>query len=300
VPVAKAEVEAARLGIEVKVRRAYAQLAATQARAALADDTIALATTLSRMTRAKVGAGTASDFEAEQADLARRRAEQDGKDAEARVGEAQVGLGVLLGDGTPETLAATDPLWPLPDAPAEDVLARGLAVHPAVATDLEQQHAALARAHSERMSLLPTPVLSLEVQRFPDPATPVGLRDGVTFDLPLLSWNGGAVAQEEATAARAKASADAKGRALAAQVAQARRRFDVAARRARFFHDELLPAAHHVVTLAQTAYQLGRTPLSNVLQAQADLVKADADAIDAQQAVWDAMADLEESSGARF
>ncbi len=55
-----------------------------------------------------------------------------------------------------------------------------------------------------------------------------------------------------------------------------------------------------MVKLARIAYELGRTPLTNVLQAQADLARAQLDAVDADKAAWDALADLEEASGVWF
>jgi cobalt-zinc-cadmium efflux system outer membrane protein len=300
IPITKAEIASRRLEVHVRVRRAYAALAAAEARRELAQQRGSLAASLSQMARKKFEAGTASEFEAEQADLLRRRSEQEAQDAEAAAHEAQVALAQLIGDSQPLTLEAATALWPVPEPEKPEVLEAALKQHPEVQAQEATQAAALARAHQLQVELLPVPVVSVELQRQPDPTTRVGVRAGLALDLPLLHWNGGEISQERARASQAEAAADAKLSALRAGLQTAQVRYQAALRKAHFFHQELLPAAERVVKLAQVAYQLGRTPLSNVLQAQADLAQSNLDALDADVAAWDALAALEESSGVRF
>jgi outer membrane protein TolC len=60
---------------------------------------------------------------------------------------------------------------------------------------------------------------------------------------------------------------------------------------------EIVPAAEQLVKMARDAWELGRTPLTAVLQAQAELTSARADASDAALAAQAALADMEEASG---
>ena len=300
IPIARAELATRRLAVRAQVRRAYAALAQAQARLQRLREAAGLAQTLGQMAQAKFDAGTASQFEVEQAQLAARRADNDVLDAAGVHRQAQATLATLLAIASPENLEATDPLWPVPVLPEHEALSASVARHPEVVTQLANRDAALARAHLERMNLLPMPVLSLEVQHFPVPELPVGFRGGIAFDLPLLSWNQGAIEVQQALAAQASAAAANRQYALTQQLEVARLRFDAAARQAKLFHEQLIPSAQHVVELAQVAYQLGRTPLSNVLQAQADLARSLLDAVDADTAAWNALADLEEASGVPF
>ncbi|TMA18399.1 MAG: hypothetical protein E6J88_19410, partial [Deltaproteobacteria bacterium] len=74
-------------------------------------------------------------------------------------------------------------------------------------------------------------------------------------------------------------------------------RWDAASARARSFAEEIVPAAEQLVKMARDAWELGRTQLTAVLQAQAELTSARADASDAALAAQLALADMEESSG---
>ncbi len=299
-PIARAELAARRLAVRVQVRRAYSALALAQTRLLRLREAAQVAQTLGRMAKAKFDAGTASEFEVEQASLAALRAENDVLDAEGNLRDAQWTLSALLAIGPPERLEAADPLWPIPAPPEPAKLAAAVPQHPEVITQIANHDAALARAHEQRANLVPVPVVSLEVQHFPTAEKPVGFRGGLFFEIPVLSWNRGAVAVEGARAAQAAAAAATREFSLTQQLEGARLRYDAAARKARLFHAQFIPAAQRVVELAQVAYRLGRTPLSNVLQAQADLGRAQLDAVDADKSAWDALAELEEASGVSF
>jgi outer membrane protein TolC len=121
------------------------------------------------------------------------------------------------------------------------------------------------------------------------------MRFGVTMDLPLLSWSGGAIHRAQLTAQQRAAERQAVVRRLEASAPAARRRFEAAARRARFFKEELVPRARSVEELSRLAHALGKTPLLGVLQAQKDLAADEGDALKAMQQAHEALADLEEA-----
>jgi len=58
-----------------------------------------------------------------------------------------------------------------------------------------------------------------------------------------------------------------------------------------------VPAAQELVQMAREAWDLGRTPLITVLQAQGELNGAQAEASDAALAAQQAFADIEEAAG---
>jgi cobalt-zinc-cadmium efflux system outer membrane protein len=122
-----------------------------------------------------------------------------------------------------------------------------------------------------------------------------GVRVGMSFELPLLSRRGGAIAEQVAAVARTEAERAQARRHLVTARRSGFARFASASHRARFYQDELVPEAVRVRDLARTAYQLGRTPLVSLLQAEADLNHVRSTAVDASAEVWNALADLEES-----
>jgi outer membrane protein, heavy metal efflux system len=296
VQAAEADALAKSVTVRAAVRRAYAALAAAQERARLSRDAFGLAADLESRAQARVRTGLAPQLEAVQAGLARRRAAQDRDDRGAALTGAREELGRLLALPDPGELEAADALFPLPSAPPlADLLARS-GQHPEVQSLLRQQDAALARAQRERAAARPLPDLSLEVEKLQgQPA--IGLRAGIAFDLPILSWNGGRV--QEAQAQAQAAAWLAKG-ALAKRTADLRAahaRWDAAAARARSFATEMVPAAQELVRMARDAWELGRAPLTAVLQAQGELTSARADASDAALAAQLALADMEEAAG---
>ena len=296
VQAAEADARTRAVTVRAAVRRAYAALAAGQERARLSRDAFELAADLERRAQARVQTGIAPQLEAVQAGLARRRAMQERDDRAAALVSAREELGRLIAIPDPSALEAADAIFPLPEAPPLAALLAQSGQHPEVQSFLRQQDAALARAQRERAAIRPIPDLSLALQKtYGEPA--IGLRAGIAFDLPLLSWNSGRV--HEAQAQSEVASAQAAG-ALAKRTADLRSahaRWDAAGARARSFATEIVPTAEQLLRMAREAWELGRTPLTAVLQAQGEVTSARADASDAALSAQQALADMEEASG---
>ncbi len=296
VQAAQADARTKSVTVRAAVRRAYAALAAAQERARLARDAFDLAADLERRAQARVQTGIAPQLEAVQAGLARRRAAQERDDRAAALSSAREELGRLIAIADPATLEAADAIFPLPEAPPLAALLAQSEQHPEVQSFRRQQDAALARAQRERAAIRPIPDLSLAFQKTSgDPA--IGLRAGIAFDLPVLSWNSGRVHEAQAQAEVASAQAQGALAKRTADLRSAHARWDASGARARSFAAEIVPAAQQLLQMAREAWELGRTPLTAVLQAQGEVTSARADASDAALLAQQALADMEEASG---
>lgn len=290
------EYQARVLQVRVGVQRAYTALALAQAELGLAGEAAGLERDVAQRTRAKANDGLAPELDAQLAELAAARAQQTVRDWEARVVQARLALVQLCGLPLATPLATGESLGlpPLPAVTAE---------HPKLQAAELDTAAAAARVDRERAAARPTPTLSLQLERLPPPldrsaGASLGVRGGITVDLPVLSQNGGAVARERAGQTLADAHLRAVRTRLASGRESARARFEAAVARARFNREQAVPAAQHVTDLARSAYDLGRTPLIALLQVLSDLNRSRAASIEAMAEAWDAREDLEEVTGA--
>ncbi|MFL5318735.1 MAG: TolC family protein [Myxococcaceae bacterium] len=280
-----------RARLRAEVRRAYFALAASQAQAEVQDRLASLAQKLSEASRKRYEVGTAAELDAEQAELTFERARQDAEDARAQLRENRTQLALLLGIADPDTLAAADPLVAPQHAP---VPADSLENHPELAFNRLEVDAAESRASRERALVIPQPVVSLELQRLSGSPPVPGLRVGVVFDLPVLSWNRGPVHRAEAEATQLRALQQSTLARLTATRSAALARFSAARARAKLYIERLIPQARRVQELAQLSYSVGKAPLATVLQAQADLANDEVQGISSTLDLHRAIADLEE------
>lgn len=310
VPVVRAEIAAQGLKLRGNVRRAYYVLAAAQAQVELADEALKLTGELTRMSADKFATGTAPRLELEQAKVAQLRAEQDLADRLSALATARSELARLLGEPPESELQASDRLEEIPAPPPLEQLLGRAHSHPEVQTFLRMQDAALARANVEKVAVRPLPSVSLEVERLTNPCiltqlcvagggggVSLGLRAGLSFELPILSLNHGRIHQAQAQASVSAAQADAAARRLLSEIRAARARSEASAARARLATQELLPAAQRLEEMARNGYELGRAPLVTVLQAQAEVTGARSRSVDAAVEAQKAFADLEEAVG---
>jgi cobalt-zinc-cadmium efflux system outer membrane protein len=291
--VTQIEVEAQRSRLHAAVRRGYYALWAASAQAEVAADTAQVAAELARLTEERYRTGGAPRLEIEQSTLAMRRAGQDREDraAEARATNSELNatLGVQV-----EAVQA-----PPPSAvPSEEDLLSRAVKHPEVQSFHAHEAAALAKADEERTALRPLPTVSLTAERVIGGTPYWGLRTGIAFDLPLLSWNRGRIHEQEANARTAAVQAQAALQRLTGQIRAARARWAAASARARFYRDDFIGSATRILEMARAGYRIGRTSLVSVLQSQSDLSAARSRAIDAELETQKAVADLEEAVGA--
>ena len=291
--VAEAGVSVERAKLHAAVRRAYAATWAAGEQAQLAAEAARIAAELGKLSGEKFRTGSAPQLEAEQAQLAAERAAHDLEDRKAEADAARAELEAAL--GAPVDAVEAPPQRAPP--PLEELSARAQQ-HPEVASLRLEQEAALAKAAEERAAVRPLPAVSVIAERFTDPSVSWGLRAGIAFDLPLLSWNRGRVHQQEESARQFAAQQAAALQRLSGTVRAARARWAAAASRSAFYGGAFLASASRVLEMAQAGYRIGRTALVSVLQAQNDLSAARSRAVDAALEAQKALADLEEATGA--
>lgn len=292
--VTESEAQLQRSRLHAAIRRAHAALWAAGQQASLASDAAALASKLAALTGERFRLGGVAELEVEQAKQAQRRAGQDLADRQAEASAAREELAALLGIDPPGLdAAAPEPV----ELPPVEALAQKAAAHPELEGLRRQQLAATARADEERTAIRPLPSVSLTAERLGQDAG-IGLRAGLAFDVPLLSWNRGRVHQQEQLARVAAEQQRAAEQRLGGQLRAARARWSAAVARAGSYARDLVAGASRVLEMAQAGYRIGRTTLITVLQAQAELASARSRAIDATLDSQRAIADLEEAVGA--
>ena len=292
----EAGVEVQRAKLHAQVRRNYYALAAAQAQAAGAEELSKLAGQLSTLASERFKTGGAAQLEVEQSDLARQRAERERIDRQADAAATAAELAALLGER--EAALEADGAPPIADLPPLEALLARVQAHPEVETLRRQQAASLARAQEERTSLRPLPTVSLLAERLSTGTQGFGLRAGLAFEVPILSWNGGKIREQEEGAHLAEVQARGAAQRLEGLVRAARTRGAAAVERAAFYRGPFIESAARVLEMAQAGYKIGRTSLVSVLQAQTELASARSRSIDAALEAQRALADLEEAIGA--
>ena len=292
--ITETEVQVQQNRLHAAVRRTYFAFWAASSQVDVSSNAAKIAAELARLSEERYRTGGAPRLEVEQSALAMRRAEQEREDRAAEARAAHTELDATLGtqvDAVDAPSAAEVP-------PEQDLLARARK-HPEVQSLQAHETAALARADEERIAIRPLPTVSLTAERITSSTPPYwGLRTGVAFDVPLLSWNRGRVHEQEENARTAAVQAQAAMQRLSGQILAARARWAAASARARFYRGEFIPSATRVLEMAREGYRIGRTSLVAVLQAQSDLGAARSRAIDAELETQKALADLEEAVGA--
>lgn len=289
--VASAQVSLEQARLHAGVRRSFSAFWAASQQAQIAAETAQLAGELAHLAAERYRTGGAPELEALQAQLAARRAAHDQEDRRAEAEATRHELEALVGAAV-EAVEAP----PLVRSAPEDLIARS-ALHPEIQALRLQEESWLSRAHEERLAVLPVPAVNVIAERFTDPSTYWGLRAGVLFDLPLLSWNRGKVREQEANARAANAQAQAARLRLEGAAQAAWARLSAAASRSSFYGGEFLESARKILEMARTGYGIGRTSLVAVLQAQTDLFAARSKAIDSALEAQRGLADLEEAVG---
>jgi len=119
----------------------------------------------------------------------------------------------------------------------------------------------------------------------------------VAMELPIFNQNQGGIA-------RARFEYEQSRRLLDQLAVEVHQEVRVASARARtawgnavYYRDEVLPLREASLDLARTAYQAGRTPLLNVLEAERALLRARSGYADALEATATVLVELEKATG---
>jgi len=292
--VAEARLSVARLDLELRVRRAFAEALAAETRIGTARTAAATAREVAEAsaklvaggrvpplneTRARVeqsGADSAVVTAVQQADAARRALALLWGDAKADIAIA----GTLDRDAAIAVSKVPGPGSDLPDV----VLAR---------LDLARTQAVAASARTART---PDPALRLGVRRLNELGA-TALVAGVGITLPLFDRGSGNIAAAEAdisraTAALAQAEADAASRAIVARSALTAAQSELAA-----LDGVALPGAEEGLRVARIGFAAGRFGYLELLDAQRALALARRQQVDARLAIALRAAELDRAIG---
>ena len=245
----------------------------------------------------RFAAGTAPRIDVVRAGADRARARAEAAAAEADVRAASARLASFLG------LADTTGLRPAGGIeyprrlPAADALLAGLDAHPAVRRDRAEIDAAGARVRAEQRQRIPVLVPSVTVSAV-DPTQPgTDVIFGLSFDVPLFNFHGGAIARARAEEAQARTAATVERRKLASDLRDAVERAGGAGAKRDALETEVLPAMTEARRMTEDAYRDGRVDLTRLIEAERALLDSRGALVDAE-AVWArAVADVERAAG---
>jgi len=298
---ARADAEAAHLDIEavavearLDVTAAWLELWAAQQRGQLLEQAAADAARVAEIAhdRFETGSGPRLDQVRTTGERARARAEADA--AALAIPAASARLEVWLGPGA--WRAEGEPaIGPLPDE--GQALQQLFERHPALRRDRAQALAAAQHVRAEQRARWPVVTAQLAVAQ-DDPTTPgTDVIGGLSFEAPLLSLRGGAIAHARAQQALAELTAETDLRRLTAQLGDAYRQSEAAALRARALANDVLPSLEEALRMTEGGYRDGRLDLLRVLDAQRAVLEARLAALEARVTWQRALAQLERAVG---
>jgi cobalt-zinc-cadmium efflux system outer membrane protein len=297
---ARLDVEAIRWEARLAGTLAWLDLWEAQQRARLLADAATDAARLATIADERFRAGSVPRVDVLRTAADRARAQDDAAFAGAAVPAAAARLAIVMGMGDRGRLDAAGRPG-LADAvidwPRLDAL---LAEHPALARDRAQAAAAAAHVRAERRQRWPI-VTADVVVNLHDPTLPgTDVIGGVSFDAPVLSLRGGAIARARAEQALAETTLALEQRRLAAQLADAYQRAQGSGARVRSLASDVLPALAEVRRMTEEGYRDGRIDLLRLLDAQRALLESRIAQVDAE-ATWErALADVERAAGVRL
>jgi len=301
VDAARADAEVAHLDIaamtvdaRLGVTAAWLELWAAQERTRLLQQAATDAARVADIAHDRFAAGSGPRVDEVRTTGERARARADADAAALAVPAAGARLGVWLGAGAWRA-AGVPSVGPLPDE--TQALRQLFERHPALRRDRAQALAAAQHVRAEQRARWPIVTAQLAVAQ-DDPTTPgTDLIGGLSFEAPVLSLRGGAIAHARAEQDLAELTAQADLRRLTAQLTDAYRQSEAAALRARALASDVLPSLEEALRMTEGGYRDGRVDLLRVLDAQRALLEARLAALDAQATWQRALAELERAIG---
>lgn len=245
--------------------------------------------------RAEVGSGPQID--ALRAHAERLSVEADALAAAAQVRVAAAELARWTGDPPDVDLRADgDPSMPDAPAPLATLLTQlSTSVH--VRRETDDARASRARASRERGLNRPAMVLDVGLDAL-DPSLPAtNLRAQLAIEVPLFNQRGGFIDRERANEDAAVARQRAVLARVSSELVGAYRSYEAATEREKVLTTAVLPASEASVRAMQDAYDLGRSALLALLDAQRALLTTRVDAIEATAARASAWADVQHALG---
>ncbi len=260
-------------------------------------DAAALVIKLDTAVGGRAEVGSAPQIDALRAHAERLSVEADAMAAGAQVRVAAAELARWTGIAPDVDLRAEgDPSAPdVPPSLATLLAQVGTSVH--VKREVDDAHAARARISRERALNRPAMLLDLAVDAF-DPTVPTtNFRGQLAIEVPLFNQRGGYIDREQANEDAAIARQHMVLTRVSSGLTGAYRTYEAAQDRAKVLTTTVVPASEMSVRAMQDAYDLGRSALLGLLDAQRALVATRVDAIEATAASANAWADVEHALG---
>jgi outer membrane protein TolC len=296
----RGDAELAALVAQVRndVRRAYFELAVSQARLDVQRELRDLSTRVRDAAQTRFDAGDAPRLEVLQADLALAAAENEVLAAQGSARAAQARLNALLAqplDASQQLTTALDPGAPITTEAALNVARTAGAELAVLDRQIDEQRAKLSLAQALRLpDLVPTATLTHDAE----PEFTYGWRAGVAVTLPILTTHRAGVLVEQTILDQLIAQRQAVETRVAGDVTAAATAAESGRQTYVRYRDVILPQAQQVEQLAQDSYQLGQTGIAALLQALQTARDVRLRALDAVAQAQSSLADLERAIGA--
>jgi len=304
VAAARADAEAVRLDTEAlrldarwTATRAWLDLWEAQERARTAGTAATEAERLAGIAQERFAAGSAPRLDVVRTSADRARAHAEALATEMNVAAAAARLAMWLGSNEGRALRAEG----TPDLgllPSEESAHERVIAHPTLARDRAQTGAAILHLRAEQRLRWPVVNAQVTVSQG-DPTLPgTDVIGGLSFEAPVLSQRGGAIARARAEQALAEGTTELEGRRLSAQLSDSYQQAKAAELRARALGQEVLPALEEARRMTEEGYRDGRVDLLRVLEAQRAVLDGRAGYVEAEAEWQRALADVEHALGA--
>jgi cobalt-zinc-cadmium efflux system outer membrane protein len=295
--VARADIEAVRLDARWNVTRAWLDLWEAQERARLLVTASTDAERLARVASERFAAGSAPRVDAVRTNADRARARAESAAAATAIPAAAARLAIWLGEGERTAWRAAGAPELAPPSTETEALERLVAQHPALRRDRAQIVASKEHVRAEQRQRWPIINAQVSVAQADPTLDGTDVAAGLSFEAPVLSLRGGAIARARAEQALAEDTATLELRRLAAQLVDAYRQSESAGLRARALTTDVLPALEEARQMTEEGYRDGRVDLLRVLETQRAALEARMASVEARATWQRALADVERTVG---
>lgn len=293
----RTETQIAWVDVRWATTRAFVELWRAEHVMVARNDAAALVTKLDVAVGGRAEVGSAPQIDALRAHAERLSVEADAMAAAAQVRVAAAELARWTGVAPDVDLHADgDPSNPGEPPPLATLLSQlSASVH--VKREVDDAQAARAHVSRERALNRPAMLLDLGFDAF-DPALPAtNFRGQLAIEVPLFNQRGGYIDRERANEDAAVVRQRAVLARVSSELVGAYRSYEAATDRSKVLNTTVVPASEASVRAMQDAYDLGRSPLLGLLDAQRSLVAIRVDAIEATAMQASAWADVQHALG---
>lgn len=282
------EYDTLRWEVRSQVRKAYAQLIASEQAIDGLEILSQLLDRLVGIAKKRYEAGAAPQFEVVQSELVRNQLDSQRNQAQSQIEQARYQVNSLLGNQLPDTFQTTEKgvlrvrvekteLAPAPTdhLPSKDELYRKALTARADLKSAEQQRVVSTRqlrlTQAQRV-----PDIELQLGWLTAPAPPHDSRTiwfngpfiQFNVDLPILHNQGAEIQKGKINLYQNEVQIRDLQRQVRLEIDTAYSRLLAARKNLSLFQDTLIPMARTAMQMAQRSYEVGKTPLVNVIFAQ--------------------------------